>query len=70
MTTFDNKDRSRRYGIRVGDIVTYCKGTDTHEIIDLGCGDNNAVYTMHEGEPRKLVAEWCKIVTKVEDREK
>ena len=74
---FDNKDRSRYYGLRKGDIVNL-KGLDgkvmfeNAEVKDYG-GDNNRVYVEYETPGRfvldEWVAEWCEMVTKVEDRE-
>jgi len=73
---WDNEERKRYYGIRRGDIVqdSWMKrnGDDTKgEVVEYGIMDNNAVYVLFEGkeEPVKCVAEWCEIVTKVEDRE-
>jgi hypothetical protein len=74
---FDNKDRHRFYGKRRGDIVEsrqwknggfeYVKG----EVEELGFMDNNCIYVKFEGSDKaiKCVAEWCYLVTKVEDRE-
>ena len=81
MEEFDNKERRRYYGIRVGDIVTYViPGTreilgdkyvsdETYEVIDYGFMDNNRVYlkSIKDGHEEKAVAEYCQIVTKVED---
>ena len=70
---FDNKDRRRYYGLRIGDTVS-AKGVDGKEfkkgdVIDWGVMDNNAVYLKFEdGTESKWVAEWCEIITKVEDK--
>lgn len=69
---FDNVDRKRYYGIRKGDIVeqnfygTKIKG----EVVGYGFLDNNAVYvdTYYSRGVTKFVAEWCTVITKVEDR--
>ena len=70
-TVFDNSERNRYYGLRIGDIVK-CKSYDIDyaEVIDYGFLDNNSVIVKENGkEPRKVVAEWCDIITKVEDRQ-
>ncbi len=72
---FDNINRTRYYGVRVGDIVEVenfshdkrpkVKGT----VMAYGFMDNNKVWINTEGDiTRGCVAEWCKIITKVEDR--
>jgi hypothetical protein len=69
-STFDNSERRRYYGLRIGDIVK-CKAynIDYAEVVDYGFLDNNSVFVKEDGkEPRKVVAEWCDVVTKVEDR--
>lgn len=69
---FTNEKRTRYYGLRVGDIIQHSAfGIEFQgEIIELGGSDNNCVYVKREdnGESVKAVAEWCKIITKVEDR--
>lgn len=75
MKNFTNEKRNRYYGLRIGDIVSP-KGLDGKEsskgkaeVIDFGFMDNNAVYIKFEdGTETKWVAEWCKIITKIEDR--
>ncbi len=71
MKAFSNIDRTRHYGIRVGDIVEerafghVKKG----EVMSYGFGDNNCVYMNIEGDITvKAIPEWCDIITKVEDR--
>jgi hypothetical protein len=73
---FDNADRSRCYGLRVGDIVSpkipngkeFYKGQA--EVIELALLDNNKVYLrFNDGSEIDWVAEWCDIITKVEDRQ-
>ncbi len=73
--TFDNIERRRYYGIRVGDIVSpkMVDGSEWKEgkceVISYGFMDNNAVYIRSEnGNETKWVAEWLDIITKVEDR--
>jgi len=70
---FDNQERHRYYGLRKGDLVkveTYPRGTFLNaEVIDYGFWDNNRVVLRFEdGKEDGWVAEWCIIVTKVEDR--
>lgn len=70
---FKNEERNRYYGLRVGDIVTVPMfvGRKKAEVIGLHAGDNNGVQVhMEDGTERKEVAEWCDIITKVEDRER
>lgn len=69
-STFDNSERRRYYGLRVGDIIRcYAYGITKAEVVGYGFLDNNAVMVQEEGkEPRKVIAEWCDIITKVEDR--
>jgi hypothetical protein len=67
-STFDNSERRRYYGLRVGDIVK-CKAYDIAqaEVVAYGFLDNNSVIVQEEGkEPRKVVAEWCDIITKID----
>jgi hypothetical protein len=71
MDNFTNEKRNRYYGIRVGDIVKYY--THEGEVIELDPMNNNSVLIKTESKPVfkniKAVAEWCEIITKVEDRE-
>jgi hypothetical protein len=65
-----NEDRSRWYGVRVGDIVMHC-GT-VCEVTALHIMDNNGVTVRSLDDPiieGKGVAEWCKIITKTEDKQ-
>ena len=67
-----NINRDRAYGLRIGDIVK-ARGLDRRIIENLEvvgyCGDNNKVYVRNEyGSVTDWVAEWCELVTKVEDR--
>lgn len=69
-----NEDRTRYYGLRVGDKVHYHpfspnapKEVDT--VHELGYGDNNCVYLIDDkGIIFKAVAEWCNIVEKVDSK--
>lgn len=74
MEKFDNINRNRYYGLRKGDIVSpkLVNGNEWEkghcEVIEYGFMDNNAVYIRaNDGTETKWVAEWCEIVTKVED---
>lgn len=69
MNSFDNEKRTRYYGVRVGDIVNVkfynIKNATVTKYMFM---DNNAVYVKTEkGEERKVVAEYCEIIKKVED---
>lgn len=74
-TEFDNKDRHRYYGLRVGDLVQIRTGMQNKtmlnaEVISYGFLDNNRVILrLEDGKETDWVAEWCTIVTRVEDRE-
>lgn len=72
MEKFDNKERNRYYGLRVGDIVSvpmFAGKRSKAEVIELHAFDNNGVQVrMEDGTERKEVAEWCDIVVRVEDR--
>jgi len=72
---FDNEHRNRYYGLRKGDIVEYGYSIDNPpilkgEVVEYGVMDNNAVYidTGDGKKPKRVVAEWCKIITHVEDK--
>ena len=70
----ENVSRTRYYGLRVGDLVSYdipgtAKTGETYEVISYGFMDNNRVILRDDkGEEIEAVAEWCQIITKVEDR--
>jgi hypothetical protein len=71
--TFDNKERRRYYGLRVGDTVRVKdpggRTWGTREVLELCAGDNNrVVITSEKGNPIEWVAEWCEIITKIEDK--
>lgn len=71
----ENKDRRRYYGVRVGDRVVYgipgFPDTDSeYEVIRYGFLDNNRVILRDsDGNEMKAVAEYCRIISKVEDKE-
>jgi hypothetical protein len=68
---FTNEDRSRYYGLRVGDTVQLIFNGGVWKegkVVEYGVMDNNAVYVQTGNEePQKCVAEWCKIIKRVED---
>lgn len=67
---FTNEKRSRYYGLRVGDIVK-CKAYNINkaEVAAYSFSDNNRVeLLLPDGKAISAVAEWCEIITKVEDR--
>lgn len=71
---FTNENRNRYYGLRVGDIVLpHCVSGDPWiegqcEVVSLGFMDNNSVIIKTKSGATKWVAEWCKLITKVEDK--
>ena len=70
---FDNKERTRYYGKRIGDIIEYPFPSNKRKgkVIDYGVLDNNSLFVLFEGDtfPIKVVAEWCTILKKVENFE-
>ncbi len=71
---FRNEERTRRYGLRVGDLVNRSITntiTNSLEVISINGLDNNRVVVrdLQTNHIYDEVAERCKIVTKVEDRE-
>lgn len=73
---YQNDDRNRAYGLRIGDLVSpQWQGMESSigkcTVIAIGVGgDNNRVKLENEdGESHKWVAEHCEIITKVEDME-
>lgn len=75
MVKFDNKERHRYYGLRIGDLVQIKTGLQNApkilnaEVINYGFMDNNRVMLRPEsGTDFDWIAEWCTIITKVEDR--
>jgi len=72
---FLNENRNRYYGLRVGDTVKLLYSTGLQygrcEVIELVAMDNNSVLLKSEsGKKFEWVAEWCDIITKVEDIKK
>lgn len=70
---WDNEDRTRYYGKRKGDIIKVMSLNGTvwgeSEVLDYVAGDNNAILIKSKnGNPIEWVAEWCDIITKIEDR--
>ncbi len=70
-----NVSRRRHYGIRIGDIVQSAFGEEpphfkgAAEVIEYGGFDNNRVKLRYEdGKEGDYVAEWLKIIKRVEDR--
>jgi len=65
---WDNEQRMRFYGIRKGDLVKY-RG-EIGEVVEYGFMDNNALYVKFNDKlgTSRCVAEWCEIITKVEDK--
>ncbi len=70
--TFDNADRKRYYGVRVGDIVeipVFGSSKVKGEVVEYDPSDNNNVFVKTEdGKVKPMVAEWCEIQERVEDR--
>ena len=69
---FLNSNRDRYYGLRVGDVVKplYSVGMNFGEckVIELIPMDNNSVLLESKlGKKFEWIAEWCDIITKVED---
>lgn len=73
MEKFDNKERRRCYGLRVGDTVDVYSINGIKwgqsKVLELCPMDNNRVIIEgKDGNPIDWVAEWCTIITKVEDQ--
>lgn len=72
---WDNVNRNRYYGLRKGDVVDakQLNGESAGQAVvdEYGFMDNNAVMLKFEsdGSIKKWVAEWCEIITKIEDIE-
>ncbi|MDD4972502.1 MAG: hypothetical protein PHT07_23980 [Paludibacter sp.] len=71
---FDNKERHRYYGVRVGDTVKLLFSNQNPEpiaeVVEYGFLDNNRVVVqLEDGTMKGWVAEWCEIITKVEDKD-
>lgn len=70
---FDNQDRSRYYGLRKGDTIKVLDVSGRvwgeSKVLDYVAGDNNRVIIASKnGTPIDWVAEWCEIITKVEEQ--
>lgn len=68
---FTNENRSRYYGLRIGDVVEQRAFGTVHRgtVFEYGVMDNNRVYVKDEnGEELDFIAEWCTIIKKVEDK--
>ncbi|WDF45280.1 hypothetical protein PQ459_10265 [Chryseobacterium sp. KACC 21268] len=70
---WDNEDRRRYYGLRKGDKIKVfsvdgkCWGESV--VLNYVVGNNNAVIIENiKGNPIEWVAEWCEIITKIEDQ--
>lgn len=74
MKKFDNKERHRYYGVRVGDIVelefSHKPVNPIAEVIEYGFMDNNSVFVrMEDGTETGWVAEHCKVIIRIEEIE-
>jgi hypothetical protein len=74
---FSNEERRRYYGLRIGDVVNLklldgkVHPNGPAEVIGPYMSDNNSVnLRLNNGIEIKWMAEWCEIVTKIEDRKK
>ena len=71
MKPFDNINRNRYYGLRIGDTVSVEVPNKTiqAEVVEYSGFDNNRVYIKFEdGRITDWIAEHCTIITKVEDK--
>ena len=71
---FDNIERRRYYGLRIGDTVEISTFGMTNKkiamVVKYAFMDNNRVIIrLEDGEETDWVAEYCKVITKVEDKE-
>jgi hypothetical protein len=70
---FNNEDRRRYYGVRVGDRVSFDYTDDGPKVYGTVVGyepmDNNAVFVQWDRDdgPSKICPEWLKVIIKVED---
>ena len=71
VSTFDNINRERYYGLRIGDLVFhhYQESAGICEVIDYGLDNNRVTVRAKDGTETDWVAEWCDLVKKVEDRD-
>jgi len=71
---FDNVNRNRYYGKRIGDTVKLSASfspinNTIAEVVEYGFMDNNRIYVkLENGETIKWTAEHCDIIKKVEDK--
>lgn len=73
---FKNENRTRYYGLQVGDLVKHRQMPGIQEIRALDGSDNNCVFISPYPNDGKVypqfwipvVAEWCTILTKAEER--
>jgi hypothetical protein len=73
---FDNVNRHRYYGLRKGDIVDargisgipIYRNVKVHDYSDYD--NNRVILKLASGNTCDWVAEWCTIITKVEDKNK
>lgn len=71
---WDNENRTRYYGKRVGDIVEYTTGyrgqKERATVVGYALGDNNRIFLSNgKGKPWESTAERCTVVERVEDIE-
>jgi hypothetical protein len=72
MSEFLNEERRRYYGLRKGDrvIAKDLQGNNRGEaiVVEYGSDNNRVMLEFNDKSVQDWVAEWCDIVTKVEDR--
>ena len=71
-TEFENLERRRYYGLRIGDLVLnswFDDKSPIYEVVGFSYTDNNKVYikNIKTNEIGHNVAEWCKIIKKVDE---
>lgn len=66
----DNKDRTRWYGLRPGDIVEERAFGSVRrgKVVNLHTTDQNGCTIKVNGKEGKAVCEWCTVIERVEDR--
>lgn len=64
---FENETRNRKYGLREGDIVISSQFKKKAVVEDLVLADNNRVHVRTYDGTITVVAEWLKIIKKVEE---
>jgi hypothetical protein len=67
---WDNENRTRYYGKRVGDTVEYSVFGQVFqcEVIAYTPNNNRIRVRFEDGDEGDLIAELCKVVAKVEDK--